>query len=113
MRISALAFCAVAFATSLAFAAPRAIAASPDTPAPHSEPSVPRSEPSFSHSKPAFPHSEPAFPRSEPKASGEIHVVGRYCTPTGCTGAPSPAAQAASFGAAAATILFLARRRRA
>jgi hypothetical protein len=40
-------------------------------------------------------------------------MVGRYCTPTGCTGAPSPAAQAASFGTAAAIIIFLARRRRA
>jgi len=53
--------------------------------------------------------------RSEPQASGEVHPdwVGRYCTPAGCPGAPSPAAPAASFGAAAATIIFLARRRRA
>jgi hypothetical protein len=40
--------------------------------------------------------------------------VGRYCTPTGCAGAPSsPIVQAASFGTAALSIAFLSRRRRA
>ena len=52
-----------------------------------------------------------------PAAAAEHDVsewAGRYCTPTGCAGAPSsPVAQAASFGAAALAIGFLARRRRA
>jgi len=98
VRVSALAFCAAAFATSFALVAPRAAATPLDSP--------------FSLGDARA--SEVPFPRSEPKASGEVHqACGRYCTPTGCAGAPSPAGQAASFGTAAATILFLARRRRA
>jgi hypothetical protein len=56
------------------------------------------------------------LPRSEPKASGEAQSwVGRYCTPTGCSGGTSPStfSQAASFGVACASIAFLARRRQA
>jgi len=61
-----------------------------------------------------------AAPRAHavtPAAAAEPNVaswVGRYCTPTGCAGAPSsPVAQAAGFGAASLAIIFLARRRRA
>jgi hypothetical protein len=112
VRVPTLAFCAAAFATSFALVAPRAAATTLDSPFPLSEPKA-SSEVPFPLSDPKA--SEVPFPRSEPKASGEVHqaYVGRYCTPTGCAGAPSPAGQAASFGTAAATILFLARRRRA
>jgi hypothetical protein len=93
---------ATAFAASLTLAIHPAAAATPT-------PLFPRSEPQASGEV----HQAA---RSEPQASGEVHEtwLGRYSTPTGCSGGPSsPLAQAASFGAAAATIAFLARRRQA
>jgi len=52
------------------------------------------------------------IPELEPEVRPAVHWRGRYCTPTGCTGAPSnPWSVAAGFGGAVLAAGWIGRRR--